>query len=452
MLLLALQIIVIACFIIVIIALFREKTDFLTYSMAAMFLAVVATFIFLPDAIIMEEMILSVEWEVIFFLIFLFTIVEILEDKKIFQEIALRITEKFHTNTRKFFWVICLISTISAAFIEDVSVAIIFVPIIISTCKKMKINPAPILMGMTICINLASTLTPFGSAENILIANEFNLTSYWFFVNLGLYFIISTLLTLFLLDYFNLKKHIKEIWIPHCMENDEPLSQQHLNNHELIISEEHIDSEIFYRNLIVLLAFFVMLVIIPNFLFVSFLGLLIFIFINPRKSETGKNKVDLSFYFKKVDYKIIFFFISLFILVFCMEINGTMELLDQLVIHTSPSDLFLLCIFILIITSILSGFLDNIPVTIIFIPIISTLIGVDYASIPLLIAFILGINLGGNIFPQGSAADMMTLELSEKYCVEDMNYKSLLKTGGMFAILHIIIGIIYLGVLIFLFF
>lgn len=103
---------------------------------------------------------------------------------------------------------------------------------------------------------------------------------------------------------------------------------------------------------------------------------------------------------------------------------------------------------ILLITSILSGFLDNVPVTVLFIPVIQVLIGTGYASTPLLIAFILGINLGGNIFPQGSAADMMTLELSGKYCVEDMNYKELLKVGGTFALLHITLGIIYLAVII----
>jgi Na+/H+ antiporter NhaD/arsenite permease-like protein len=77
--------------------------------------------------------------------------------------------------------------------------------------------------------------------------------------------------------------------------------------------------------------------------------------------------------------------------------------------------------------------------------------GLNLPEIPIYIAFILGINLGGNFLPQGSAADMMTLELSTKYCVEGMNYKKLLKIGGLFALLHIIIGIVYLGIIIFIF-
>jgi len=107
--------------------------------------------------------------------------------------------------------------------------------------------------------------------------------------------------------------------------------------------------------------------------------------------------------------------------------------------------------FILVITSLLSGILDNAPVTIIFLPIIDILFKTGlFDFLPLFIAFVLGINLGGNFLPQGSAADMMTLELSEKYCVEDLTYKKLAKVGGLFALIHVILGIIYLAIIVFL--
>jgi len=327
---------------------------------------------------------------------------------------------------------------------------------IISTSEKMRINPTPILLGMTICINLASTLTPFGSAENILIANSFEpkLSSSWFFTNLSVYFIIGTLLTLFLLDYFVLKKHLNEIWVPHCEEYDEPLESQHIKEHELVILEDSINPKVFYRNLSGLLAFFILLIFIPNILFVGLLGMLLFVFINPRRSEAGRKKPDISYYFGKVDFKLPFFFISLFILVFCFETVGLIGIIEELISFIKPENLFLLCVFILVLTSVLSGFLDNVPVTVLFVPIIRNLIdpASGFYSVPILIAFILGINLGGNFLPQGSAADMMTLELSTKYCVEGMNYRKLLKIGGLFAIFHIILGIGYLAFIIFIFF
>jgi Na+/H+ antiporter NhaD/arsenite permease-like protein len=447
-----LQLFVIFCFLIVIIALFREKTDFLTYTIAAMLAAATVTFLFSPEPFSIDEFILAIDWPVIFFLISLFTIVVILEEQLIFQEIALRITKKFHTNTRQFFWVICLISTLSAAFIEDVSVAIIFIPMIINTSEKMRINPTPILLGMTICINLAATLTPFGSAQNILIANKFNLSTSWFFTNLSVYFIVGTFVTLFLLDYFVLRRHMNEIWVPHCDEYEEPLESEHIEEHELTIVEESINPKVFYRNLVALFTFFVLLMVIPDILFVGLLGMLLFVFINPLKSESGKRKPDISYYFTKVDFKLPFFFISLFVLIFCFEKVGLIEIIENFVVDLAPNNLFLLSILILVITSALSGFLDNVPVTVLFIPVIGALELSGFSRTPLLIAFILGINLGGNFLPQGSAADMMTLDLSTKYCVEGMNYRKLLKIGGLFALLHIGIGIGYLAILIFLFF
>ena len=442
---LILQLIVIACFSIVIIALFREKTDFLTYSVAAMFVAVVATFLILPEVITFENLILAIEWEVVFFLIAIFTIVEVLEDKKIFEELALRITNKFHTNTRKFFWTMCLISTLSAAFIQDISVAIIFIPMIIHTCQKMHINPTPFLLGTTICINLAATLTPFGSSQNILISSEFNLSPTWFILNLGLYFIISTLLTLFLLDYFILRKSIKQIWLPHCTINEEPYEATHIQSHELTIMEEHIDKKVFNKNIAALFIFVILLFIIPSILFVGIFAALMFVMINPRKEVSGRKHPSISYYFSKIDYKLVFFFICLFILVFCMEVNGTIKLLEELIISLSITDLFMLCLFILIATSLLSALLDNVPITVLFIPIITVLItGAGFPATPLLIAFILGINLGGNFLPQGSTCDLMTLEFAKKNHIHEMNYNKLLKVGGLFAILHTLIGVGYL--------
>ena len=440
-----LQIFVIGCFTLVIIALFREKTDFLTYSIVAMFAAVVATVLILPEAITVEALILSIEWEVIFFLIALFVIVEILEDKLIFQELALRITNKFHTNTRKFFWIMCLTSTISAAFIEDVSVAIIFIPIIIRTCQKMHINPTPFLLGTTICINLASTLTPFGSAQNVLIASKFELTSTWFLLNLGIYFIVSTFITLLLLDHFVLKKSLEKIWLPHCTINEEPLESNHIETHELQIMEEPISKKIFNKNMIALFIFILVLFIVPNILFAAVFGALLFVLINPRTDREGNKRPNISYYLSKIDFKLVFFFICLFILVFCMEINGTILIMENLILNLASEDLFLICIVILLMTSVLSGLLDNVPVTVVFIPIIQVLIieaGLNAA--PLLIAFILGINLGGNFLPQGSACDMMTLELAKMDHIHEMNYNKLLKFGGIFAIIHVLIGIGYL--------
>jgi hypothetical protein len=109
------------------------------------------------------------------------------------------------------------------------------------------------------------------------------------------------------LDRFVLKKDLGKIWISHCEENDEPQKIKHYEDHELVILEDPIDTKIFNRNIIGLGIFFVLLIFIPNILFVGLLGMVLFVFINPRHTATGKRKPDISFYLTKVDFKLVFF-------------------------------------------------------------------------------------------------------------------------------------------------
>jgi len=437
-----LQIVVIICFIILVIVLFIEKLDYLTYSVAIVVIAGLITAIFITEAQDLNKFFVAIEWEIIFFLISIFCIIEILKESGFFQEIARRIVNRYKNNLRKLFYIICTISTLTAAFIEDLSVAIIFVPIIILTCQELEINSTPFLLGMTICINLASTLTPFGSAQNILIANHFNLTTLWFIVNLGIFFLIATIVTLVLVDLFVLTKEIKHPTPGKCEE---------IEGKEVLQLFEG-ETKNFKKNIYGFFILVILLIVIPSILIAGLIGLVIFIFLNPVRDQDGKLRPNVSYYLRKVDYKLIFFFVCLFVLVYLMELNGTIMIIEGIFVQLSFDNLFLMSLMILVITSLLSGFMDNTPVTIMFIPIIDILISIEGVNpIPILIAFITGINIGGNFLPQGSACDMMTLELATKECVPGLNYKRLTKVGSSFALIHVLLAIGYIAIIVFLF-
>jgi Na+/H+ antiporter NhaD/arsenite permease-like protein len=478
--LLLLQIIVLLCFVGLVVVLFIEKLDYLMFAFIFIIISGVATAIILPfveaelpigvdhtlNPSSIEFYVEAIDWEVISFLIAMFIIVEILNERKIFHEVSRRIIVKFKDQIRLMFYFICIVSTLSASILEDLSVAIIFGPIIVLMCISLSINPTPFLLGMTVCINLASTLTPFGSAENVLIANRLNLTFKDFFLNFSVYFVIATILTLVLLDVFILRKYLKTEWEPRCEE-------QGIDTNNLVVKEsveipqkdlntifykrstklesslkKQIDNRTFFLNLGAIVVFLVLLIVIPSIWLPTFISLVIFILINPVKTNRSlKARPNLSFYLRRVDFKLVFFFICLFVLVHLMEANGTIFYIETLLENVSQSNVFVLSITILILTSVFSAFLDNAPVTIIFLPIIEILLGLEnYAGLgtPIIIAFVLGINLGGNFLPQGSAPDLMTLEIAREYCVDDLNYKKLFKVGGLFALLHVVIGIVYI--------
>ena len=436
-----LQIFVLLCFIGVVIVLFFEDQDYVYFSFIFIVLAGITTAIFIPEARNLDFYINSIEWEVVVFLITMFVIVEILKENKIFDEIARLIVSRYHNNLRKMFYILCIVSTFMATIVEDLSIAMIFAPIIIVASRKLNIRPAAYLLGMTICINIAATLTPFGSAQNILISNEFGLDTIWFLINLGPYFLISLFITLTLLDKFSLKKDL-DYCASHACSEEKFVEDK-------LLAEPIIDKRIFRKNLIGLIVFIFFLVLIPELYLAGLICALIFVLINPLKNKKGKKSFSLSKYLSHVDYKIIYFFICLFIFVGLMELNGTISFIESLIENISAQSEFILAIIVLLLTSILSGLIDNTPVTIIFIPIIRVLFNLpEFYLGPLVVAFILGINLGGNFLPQGSAADMMTLEISRENDVKDMSYKRLFKVGGLFALLHIILGIGYITFLI----
>ena len=61
-----------------------------------------------------------------------------------------------------------------------------------------------------------------------------------------------------------------------------------------------------------------------------------------------------------------------------------------------------------------------------------------------LMAFLLGINIGSNFLPQGAACDLIALNLAAKNKVEGFNYKTLLKNGSRITLFHIFNSIVYL--------
>jgi Na+/H+ antiporter NhaD/arsenite permease-like protein len=430
----------------VVVVLFFEDRDYIYFTFIFIVIAGIASAIFIPEAQNLYFYISQIEWDVVIFLITMFAIVEILNINKVFDEIARRMVVKYQNKPRILYYLICIVSTLMATIVEDLSIAMIFAPIIIVATRKLNMRPAAYLLGMTICINIAATLTPFGSAQNVLITNAFNLDILWFIINLGPYFVIALITTLIVLDKVVLSKDID-----YCESHVCSIPEDQYDN---LLDEEKIEREVFIRNLIALGILIVLLIVIPELFLAGLIGLLIFVLLNPVKLKDDKEKksISLSCYLARMDYKLIYFFICLFIFVGLMELNGTIAFLETIIENISSQNEFILALTVLLVTSVLSGFLDNTPVTIIFIPIIQILVGLpEFYRGPIVIGFILGINLGGNFLPQGSAADLMTLEISRDKNVKDLTYKRLFKVGGLFALLHVLLGIGYLALLVFIF-
>ncbi len=428
-------------FIVILLVFSRENMDYVGYSLLCALIACILTGLLIPIERVSEMYdwidpsqtssltwvqvyINMIEFRPLMFIMGMQIIATVAERYKIFQWIAVKTLHFTKGNHRAFFYMICTIATITAAVIADVTVAIIFIPLVIRACRILKIDPKPFLYGISITINIGSILTPFSSSKNILISSEFGLSFGWFIQNMGLFIIFSLVSTLVLLDLLILRKY-------------EPPTE---NNREIFLEIMKPALVIADRKRFIFNSIYFSLIILGFIFFSSYSSLIAFFGAILMCILNGEPFIKIM---KEIDLKVIFFFIALFLLIGAMELNNAFSLISKGLSVFNLEKTYLVSLGVLLISSLFSGFLASNPTAVFLIIVLRSIFPGDVPNI-ILIAFFFGINLGGNLLPQGATCDLMTLNLAKKHNVEGFTYRTLFKTGGLFAILHIIMCIIYL--------
>jgi len=378
----------------------------------------------------------TIEWEAIIIILSMSLITKIAQDSNILEFLAVKLFKISKGEPRIFFWLLCTITTLLAAVISDVVVVLILAPIVVRLCHFLKIRAGTYLLGMTICINIGSIITPFSSGENIIISTAFNLDTAYFIQYFWVFSFFLLFTTIFLIDRFILRKEpkideLQKKFVIDLVDTDVMLKNK----------------KMFYFNSIAIIITIILFAILPYLYLTAVISALILVLVN--KSYTKKPMSEL---LKDIEWEILFFFISLYVVVGCLIEAGFGKLFEMIPFEVLNP--FILAFLILIIISFISGVVANTPTALIFIPIIGLLIepvsngGFGFSSVPLLFSLVIGINLGGNFLPSGAACDMMTLKIARDSGVENFNYKRLLKVGAIFAFIHIGISILYLLILV----
>jgi len=432
---LPLLIFVFIVFVLIIISYSMKDVDFVAISLICMFIAAFVTGLVLEVPLIFENwfdnFVLSIEWQAIIIILSMSIISKIAQDSNVLEYLAVKIFKISRGNQRYFLYLICVITTLLAAVISDVVVVIILAPVVVRLCHFLKIRSGTYLLGMTICINIGSIITPFSSGENIIISTWFELDTGDFFRYFWVFSFALLFLTIFLIDKLMLSKEPK-------IEEQQRKYVLELINTDVMIKNK----KLFYFNSFAILVTIVLFVILPLLYLTAVISAVLLVLVNRKNTKKPMGKI-----LKEVEWEIIFFFISMYVVINCMLQAGFRDIIGLI-----PFESFgpILTIFIiLILVSLLSGFIANTPITLIFLPIIDVLIEeFFFPATPLLFAFIVAVNIGGNILPSGAAADMMTLKVAKDNSVENLDYKRLLKTGAVFAFIHIVSAMGFLFILI----
>lgn len=410
-------------FALVIISYTLEEADFLSISIILSFLAATITGIALN--LNLEDFIGHINFEAILIILGISVITKIAQDSNILEYISVKLFRLAGGKRRRFFLLLCTLTTLLAAVITDVVVVIILGPVVIRLCRFLRIQAGTYLIGMGICVNIGSTLTPFSTGKNIIISTAFNLDTVYFIQFYWVFAFILLAITIFLMDRMFLQKE------PHIEKQTKKLYLDLINDDVVIKNKK-----MFYFNSIAIVITIVLFVIIPELYLTAIFSAFILVIVNRRFTE--KKAVQ---FFREVEWEIIFFFISLYLIIGCALEAGFKDLFELIPFGMLPP--FLIPIIVLVFVSVISGFVANNPVAVILLPIIEVLSKSAGSTVPIYFAFIFGLSLGGNLIPQASSVNMMTLSIAKEAEVDNLNYNRSLKVGSTFTLVHVGVALIY---------
>ena len=178
--------------IVIIILIARETEDYVFYALImSISLCIYYSYVYNLSLLEIRGMILI---QPLLYLMAMQMILEIANEHSIFDYVALKLIHLTKGNIKRLFYTLCFISALLAGFLPTTTVVLIFGSFIIKACKIININARPFLVGIYTCILPGCLLTPFSSANILIISSEYELIFYGSFkISTRSLFILSLL-------------------------------------------------------------------------------------------------------------------------------------------------------------------------------------------------------------------------------------------------------------------
>ena len=346
----------------------------------------------------------AIDWNVVFLLGGMMTIVAIMIPTGGFQSLAYRIAD--YSRGRLFLLMVLLGTavTVISLLLDNVTTVVIFGPLIVLICQALRVSPVPYLLGAALLSDTGGVATLVGDPPNLMIGSAAHIDFNTFLIHMGGIVFVAWLSIL-----------IAQKWLFKKELSVTPHSQDFSSKGEIT------DKHTWYASLAVLAVMVVLFIFHHAFgwepWFVAAIGLTILVFIG--------RSVELDKSFESVEMSLLMFFISLFILVGGVQQSHFLEYLGQYIRPFVESDLLLASIMLMWGAAILSAMIDNIPFTAAMVPII---LGMEQQGInvsPLWWSLAIGVGMGGNGTHLGSTANVFIVTLSERLAKEtgDSSYR-----------------------------
>jgi Na+/H+ antiporter NhaD and related arsenite permeases len=344
-----------------------------------------------------EEAFEAIDYNTIGLLVAMMIIVMIMRRTGVFEYLGVRMVKASKADPFRLLILLSLTTGVLSAFLDNVTTILLILPIALSVTKELKVMPVPYIISAVFASNVGGTATLIGDPPNIMIGSQAGLNFIDFLINDAIIAFPILFLTSFLFAFIYRKSLVAdEITKAKIMELDEKAC---------------IKDQVLLRKGMVVFG-----LVIIGFLFhgalnfesstIALTGAVVLLFIS------GINSEEI---LKEVEWKTIFFFSGLFILVGGIVETGVISMLAQAVVDLTGGDLFLTAMAILWVSAIASAFIDNIPFVATMIPLIIQMGHMTGMNIfPLWWALSLGACLGGNGTAIGASANVVAIGMAER--------------------------------------
>lgn len=345
-----------------------------------------------------EESTAGINWATIIFIAGMMVMVEGMAESGFFRWLCMKLAKLVHYKPIPLFITFMLMSAFLAMFIDSITVILFLAAVTIELAKLLKFDPVPMILSEIFCANLGGSATMCGDPPNIIIGTSLGYSFADFITNTGLIAAIS--LVIVVIYYFLVFR--KEL-------AGEKLSQADVD--AMPDPKEAITNKTAFAisSLIFLCAVALLVTHAQTGLTVAFIGTVI---AAVTLLAAGSKAVKL---LKKVDYKTLFFFVGLFMVVGGLEQTGILEIIAGFIGNVSHGNLRLMVAIILWVSAVASAFVDNIPFAATMIPVIKSLAatqGVDLSTLAW--ALSMGTDIGGSATPIGASANVVGTSVATK--------------------------------------
>ena len=345
-----------------------------------------------------------------------------------------RIADMLLGRAKNVMWVTILMSLFSgvvSAFIDNVATVLMIAPVGIAVCRKLKLNPIPMILSIAVSSNLQGAATLVGDTTSIMLGDYAKMdfmSFFWmkgrpgifFAVELGAAATVPIMMILFRKD------------------------RQPVHATERTEVHDHVPSVM----LVLVVVLLICASFIPNKPDVTngliCMGLaLITILLDLGKNRKPGSTVKA---LKSVDFETLLLLLGLFCVIAGITEIGIIGDFAAWIVKVGGSSPFLLYTLIVWGSVLISAFVDNIPYVATMLPVLSV-VTAELGIPPYLFYFglLTGATLGGNLTPVGASANITATGLLRKQGY-DVKFKDFARIGIPFTLTAVFVGYVFLWV------